>query len=106
MNWIAPVAQLLRSHLLEISISLTAIMLVILAPWINRFAKSLAKPLPWLARYVLFVVLATAGFGVLTQVGVRTLGWALRGLGDGALVAAVSGAHLVLAWFLKRENHI
>jgi hypothetical protein len=106
MNWISWTAQLLRSHLLEISISLTAILLVILSPYINRAAKSLARPLPWLARYVFFVILATAGFGVLTQVGVRTLGWVLRGMGDGALVGAVVGAHLVLAWFLKRENHI
>lgn len=106
MPWIDSLARLIRDHLPEICISITAMVLVICSPVINRGAKALAKPLPWLARYILFVILATVGFGVITQVGVRTTRWVLQGLADGPLIGAVAGAHLVLAWFLKRENHI
>lgn len=106
MSWIHTFADLTRSHLTEIAISITAMTLVIAGPFINKGAKALARPVPWLARYLLFVLLATVGFGVLTQVGVRAVQWSLQGLADGPLLGAVAGAHLALAWLLKWENHI
>ncbi len=106
MIWLHSLAGLTRSHLREISISLTAMILVILSPAINTGMKSIAGPLHWLLRYGLFVLLATVGGGLMTHFGVTLLDKGLRGLSDGQLLGGVAGAHLLIAWVLKRENHI
>jgi hypothetical protein len=106
MHWIPSLAALTRSHLPEIAISLTAMILVVLSPAFNKGMKAMAGPLHWILRYGLFVLLATVGSGLLTHFGVRAIQAALRGLSDGRLLAAVAGAHLLIAWILKRENHI
>lgn len=106
MAWMHTLAALTRSHLREISISLTAMILVVMSPAINAGMKSIAGPLHWLLRYALFVLLATVGGGLLTHLGVTFIDRGLRGLSDGQLLGGVAGAHLAIAWILKRENHI
>ena len=106
MTWMHTLAALTRAHLREISISLTAMILVVLSPAINTGMKSLAGPLHWLVRYGLFVLLATVGGGLMTHFGVSVIDRGLRGLSDGQLLGGVASAHLLIAWILKRENHI
>jgi hypothetical protein len=106
MHWLADLAALTRSHMGGIAISLTAMILVILGPALNKGMKAVAGPLHWLLRYALFVLFATVGGGLLTHFGVSAIHNALQRLPDGQLVGAVAGAHLLIAWFLKRENHI
>lgn len=106
MEWLADLAGLTRRHLPEISISLTAMILVMLTPAFNKGMKVMSGPLHWLMRYGLFVLLATVGSGLLTHFGVKTILSSLRALPDGQLLAVVAGAHLLIAWILKRENHI
>lgn len=99
-------ALFVRTHLAEIAVSLTAMILVVLSPILNKGMKAVAGPLHWLVRYGLFVLFTTVGSGLLTLFGVRFLQAGLRSLTDGQLVGAVAGAHLLIAWVLKRENHI
>lgn len=106
MHWILILAGITRRHLPEISISLTAMILVVLSPAFNKGMKAMAGPLPWLMRYGMFVLLATVGSGLLTHFGVKSILSLLARLPDGQLLAAVAGAHLVIAWILKRANHI
>lgn len=106
MPWLHSLADLTRSHLTEISVSITAMVLVVCTPFLNKGMKAMARPLPWLMRYGLFVLLATVGGGVLTHFGVMSVRYCLRGLPDAQLLASVIGIHLLIAWFLKRENHI
>lgn len=106
MRWIDIMADLARGHITEIAISITAMTLVVTGPHINRAAMNLTRALHWLARYALFVVLATAGYGLLTHFGVQFARRMLRGLDDLPLLAAIVGSHLVMAWLLKREKHI
>ena len=106
MTWIHSLSDLIRSHLPEISVSITAMILVVLTPFLNKGMKAMARPLHWVLRYGLFVLMATAGGGLLTHFGVRSVHMLLRGLPDSQLLAAVTGVHLLIAWFMKRENHI
>lgn len=106
MPWIHDLADLTRRHLPEIAVSLTAMILVVLSPAFNKGLKAMSGPLHWLLRYGLFVLLATVGSGLVTHFSVKSIQAALRDLPDGRLLAAVAGAHLLIAWFLKRENHI
>jgi hypothetical protein len=106
LRWIDVLAGLARGHITEIAISITAMSLVVTGPHINRAAMDLTRALHWLARYALFVVLATAGYGLLTHFGVQFFRRLLRGLDNLPLLAAIVGSHLVMAWLLKREKHI
>jgi hypothetical protein len=106
MAWMADLAALTRRHLPEIAVSLTAMALVVLGPLLNKGLKAAAAPLPWLLRYGIFVLFTTVGAGLLTHFGIRGVTWALRGLPDARLLGAVAGAHLLIAWVLKRENQI
>jgi hypothetical protein len=106
MSWIHSLSQLTRGHLAEISVSITAMVLVVLTPFLNKGMKAMARPLHWIMRYALFVLMATAGGGLLTHFGVRSIHSLLRALPDVQLLAAVTGVHLLIAWLLKRENQI
>jgi hypothetical protein len=106
MPWIHSLSDLIRSHLPEISVSITAMILVVLTPFLNKGMKAMARPMHWILRYGLFVILATVGGGLLTHFGVKSVHSMLHRLPDLQLLAAVTGIHLLIAWFLKRENHI
>jgi hypothetical protein len=99
-------AQWMRAHLSEIAISITAMILVVAGPYINKGLKSVTGKLHWLLRYALFVVLSTVGYGLITNFCFHTMRGMLFGLWGWHLVAAVAGAHLVLAWLLKRDETI
>ena len=104
--WIDHPAHWLRAHLPEIAISITAMCLVVAGPYLNAGLKKLTGRLHMLLRYALFVLLSTVGYGLITNFGFRTIRGVLTGLGKWELIAAVAGAHLVLAWLLKRDKAI
>ena len=105
-SWTDHPAHWMRAHLPEIAISITAMILVVAGPYLNAGLKNLTGRLHMLLRYALFVVLSTVGYGLLTNFGYRTLRAMLTGLGKWELIAVVAGAHLVLAWLLKRDKAI
>jgi hypothetical protein len=96
----------MRAHLSQIAFSVTAMLLVLGGPYINGLVKNVTKPLHWLVRYALFVLLSTVGYGLITNLGLQSIRALLARLDSVQLIAAVFGAHLVLAWFLKRERKI
>jgi hypothetical protein len=96
----------MRAHLSEIAISLTAMILVVAGPYMNAGLKNLTGRLHMLARYALFVLLSTVGYGLITNFCLKTLRTMLFSLGKWELLAVVAGAHLVLAWLLKRDKAI
>jgi hypothetical protein len=106
MTWIDYPAHWMRNHLSEIAISITAMILVVAGPYINAGLKKLTGTLNWLLRYALFVLLSTVGYGLITHFSLRTLRSMLFSLGKWELLAVVAGAHLVLAWLLKRDRAI
>lgn len=96
----------MRSHLPQIAFSLTAMVLVLGGPYLNGAVKKVTQPLHWLVRYALFVLLSTVGYGLITNLGLQSIRGLLTRLNSLQLIAVVFGAHLVLAWFLKREKKI
>lgn len=86
--------------------SLVAVLLMLGGPWINRTVKRLVKGLPWILRYLTFVILCSIGYGTLATWGVRWILHVVTPLENGILVIVVSVAYLVLAWFAKRERAI
>jgi hypothetical protein len=99
-------AQWMRGHIPEIAISITAMILVVSGPYINAGLKLLTGKLHWLMRYALFVLLSTVGYGLITNFAFRGLRGVLWSLTGWQLVGAVAGAHLILAWLLKRDKAI
>lgn len=106
MAWISVPGAWMRAHLSEIAFSITAMLLVVGGPYLNAGLKGLTRTFHWLARYALFVLLSTVGYGLITNYGLRTLRGALRGLTNVQLFITVLAAHLILAWLLKRDKAI
>jgi hypothetical protein len=104
--WVNMAGQWMRGHLTEIAFSITAMILVVGGPYINAGMKSLSQKLHWVLRYALFVLLSTAGYGLITNFGLRNMRGFLLRLGNWQLLAAVLAAHLILAWLLKRDKAI
>lgn len=99
-------ARWMRGHLTEIAISITAMSLVVAGPYINAGLKKLTRNLHWLMRYALFVLLSTLGYGLITNISMRSLRGFLIILDGSQLLTAVLFAHLLLAWLLKRDRAI
>jgi Na+-driven multidrug efflux pump len=101
-----PVAQLIRTYLSEVCFGITAVALLLAGPAINGFFARLTEKLHWIVKYLLFVLLCTVGYGVLTQVVYRGLKhWMVR-QHSMVLVLVTIGIYLVLAFFAKKQGHI
>jgi hypothetical protein len=100
------IAPWMRSHLSQIAFSITAMILVVGGPYINRGAKLLTGSLHWVVRYALFVLLSTVGYGLITNFGLQNMKGLLVRLTNAQLLGVVLGAHLILAWLLKRDQAI
>lgn len=106
MHWIHLAGGWMRGHLPQIAFSITAMILVVGGPFINGSLKLFTQKLHWLVRYALFVLLSTVGYGLITNFGLQNMRALLARLSDGQLLSVVLAVHLVLAWFLKRDNAI
>ena len=99
-------AGLVRQYMSEVCFGITAVSLILAGPAINGFVQRLTASFHWLVRYLLFVLMCTAGYGLLTQVIYRGLKhWFIhqRGL---ALILITTGIYLVLAFFAKKQGRI
>lgn len=105
-HFILSIAQLIRSYLSEVCFGITAVALLLGGPAINGFFARLTEKLHWIVRYLLFVLLCTVGYGVLTQVVYQGLKhWMVR-QHSMVLVSATIGIYLVLAFFAKKQGNI
>lgn len=96
-------ANFLRVHMDSISVGLVSTLLIIYGGYINGYFKKITKSIPFLGRFVLFVVLCSAGYAFLSSQAVRFLKMFLRGQADLPLIGIVLGAFVVLA-FLARSG--
>lgn len=96
-------ADFLRFHMDSISIGLVATLLVIYGKNINNYFKRITKHIPFIGRFVLFIVLCSAGYAFLTSQLVRYLKLFLQGQADLPLIGITIGAFLILA-FLARSG--
>jgi hypothetical protein len=99
-------AGLIRQHLSVVCFGITAVTLILSGPAINGFVQRLTQSFHWLVRYLVFVLMCTAGYGFLTQViyhGLMRWFSTQRSL---ALILIATFIYLVLAFFARKQGHI
>lgn len=91
-------ADFLRLHLTSISVGLVSTILVIYGAPINNFFKKITHSIPFLGRFMLFVLLCSAGYALVSSQLVRYLQIFLRDQQDLPLIGVVIGLFLVVAF--------
>jgi Kef-type K+ transport system membrane component KefB len=99
-------AGLIRSHIAQVSLGITAVSLMLAGPLINTFVQNATQKLHWLLRYCIFILMCTVGYGLLTHFVFRGLArWLVYQRSTELLVITV-GIYCVLAFFAKKQGHI
>jgi hypothetical protein len=103
---IAYLASFIHTYLHEIAFGITSITMVLFGPYINRNLQRLVRNFHWLLRYVIFVLLCTAGYAFLSQVVYRGIKQMLHTLSNPLLVVTTVLLYLMLAWVAKEQKKI
>ena len=99
-------ANFLRLHMESISVGLVATVLMIYGAYINNYFKKITRSVPFLGRFALFVVLCSAGYGLMSSQLVKLLKFFLRGQADLPLIGIIAGSFLVLAYLARSGKDI
>jgi ABC-type multidrug transport system permease subunit len=105
-QYIISLAKYIRTHMQEVCFGITAVTLVIAGPSINGLFRKITQNLHWFFRYLLFIVLCSAGYGALSQVIYRGVRNWLRGQSSIMLVIWTAAIYLLLAWIAKKQKDI
>ena len=100
------VAQYMRSHINEISVSITAVVIMLVGPYLVSSIKRLTKSYNWFVRYCCFILLCTVGIGFLTKFLYQILRLWFSQQSGIALILWVVGVYLALALFAKLQKEI
>ena len=99
-------ASLIRNHISDVSFSMVAVGLMLAGPAINRFVRKTIEKLHWSLRYLLFVIICSAGYGFLTKIAYQGLRHWLAGQRAVWLVLFTVAIYLALAWFARKQGEI
>jgi len=99
-------ADFLRQHLPSIAVGLAATFLTIYGKYINGFFRKHTKSLHFFARFALFVLLCSVGYGFLSSQAVRYLRDFLRTLNDLKLVCTVVGTFVLLGFLARAGKEV
>jgi hypothetical protein len=99
-------ADYLRLHLQSIAVGLAATFLMIYGNSINGFFRKQTKSLHFIARFCLFILLCTVGYGFLTSQAVKILREFLRNLNDLYLTLSVIGSFVVLGFMARAGKDV
>jgi hypothetical protein len=99
-------ASFLRAHLNSISVGLIATLLMIYGASINNYFKRITKSIPFVGRFVLFVILCSVGYAFASSQLVRLLKTGLQQLSDPPLIGVVIGSFILLAFLAKSGKDI
>lgn len=99
-------AVFLRDHIPSIAVGLVATILVIYGNKINGFFRKQTKSLHFVARFALFILLCSAGYGFLSSQAVKLLRDTLIGLQDLHLVGAIAGSFIVLGFLARAGKEV
>ena len=97
---------LIRTHINYVSLGITAVSLMLAGPYINGFIGQMTQKLNWFLRYILFILMCTIGYGLLTQVVFRNLARWLMYQHSVALIVITTIIYLGLAFFARKQGHI
>jgi len=99
-------AGLIRTHIAQVSLGITAVSLMLAGPLINGFIQNLTQKLHWLLRYGVFILKCTIGYGFLTHFVFRGLAHWLVYQRSMELLVITAAIYLALAFFAKKQGHI
>lgn len=99
-------AVFLRGHLPSIAVGLVATILVIYGNSMNKFFRQQTKSMHFIARFTLFVLLCSAGYGFLSSQAVKLLRNFMTGLPDVHLVFAVVGSFVLLGFLARAGKEV
>ncbi len=99
-------ALFFREHLASISVGLVATVLVIYGGTLNAFFRKLTRKMHFFARFTLFVLLCSAGYGFLSSQAVKLTKTVLLGLPDTHLVGAVILAFVLLGFLARAGKEV
>ena len=106
LSIIRDIALFIRQNMQFVSFGITAVTIMLIGPFINGTVKRICMSMHWLLRYVVYVLLCTAGYGFLAHFlyyGIKS--W-LSGLSGVLLITWTLAIYLVLAWFAKQQKAI
>ena len=106
INFVDSVAQYLRNHIPEISVSITAVVIMLAGPYLTSFIKRFTKSFNWFFKYCCFILLCTAGVGFLTKILYQILKHWFSQQSGITLILWVIGLYLGLALFAKLQKEI
>ena len=99
-------ALFIHQNIQEVCFSITSIVMVLLGPYINSFVKRTTKKLNSFLRYLIFILLCSAGYGALSQILYKGLRLWMVGLANLVLIVAVVIIFLALALLAKQQREI
>ncbi|MBN1131403.1 MAG: DUF3392 family protein [Chitinispirillaceae bacterium] len=100
------IAGLVRQHMSEICLGITAVSLILTGPYINTLVQRLISRMHWLVRFFVFVLICTIGYGFLAQIIYRFLKLYLAHQKALPLILIVAFIYLLLAFFAREQRRI
>ncbi len=104
MSLIVDIASVVRPYTSSIAIALIATLLVIFGGAINEMVRTLIKTQPMWLRVLVFILLCTFGYGILSVWLTGLLQEYLRGLSAGMFLLQVSLAFVVIGVLAERSR--
>ncbi|QQD20336.1 DUF3392 family protein [Venatoribacter cucullus] len=104
MSLIVDLAGIVRPYTSSIAIALIATLLVIFGGAINEMVRTLIKTQPMWLRVLVFILLCTFGYGILSVWLTGLLQGYLRGLSAGMFLLQVSLAFVVIGVLAERSR--
>jgi hypothetical protein len=98
--------RFIRSHGNEACVGISAVVLMLVGPRITHWFLSVVKSLHWIVRYVLVILLITAGFGTLSNIIFRVSKRYLMELNNTELVFWTLAVFLLLGLVARNEKKI
>jgi hypothetical protein len=99
-------ADWIRAHLLNIATAFTTALLVIYGDQINGAVKRRIRPYPFIVRTLVFVLLCSAGYGMLTVLITPSVAQFLRYFGDQYIAPVVVASFFAIGVLAERKKYM
>ncbi len=95
-----------RAHVLAIATAFTTALLVIYGDEINAAVKRRIRPYPFVVRTLIFVLLCSFGYGMLTVLITPSVAQLLRYFGDQYVAVVVVASFMAIGVLAERKKYM
>jgi hypothetical protein len=103
---LSALGHFLRPHCSEICVGITAVTLMLVGPPARKLFLTLIRKFHWIVRYLMVIVLITAGFGTLSNLVYLASKRMLLAGDNTQFFLLTVGIYLVLGLIAKRERRV